>query len=535
MFRQYGVHFVAVANNIDSDIQETSEFAPFMNIMNEWYLRDQSKKVKAAYAMKEKSGKPITNRPLYGYQKDPVNKDHWIIEAEAAAVVRRIYQLSIEGHGSYDIAKILRDEKAECPGYHHAKLRLLREGGCAAEGENPYPPYDWYGNTVTAILSKPEYMGHTVNFRTYAESYRDKRVANDPENWMIFENTHEPIVDPETWQLAQRTRQTVRRTDTTGVANPLTGLVFCADCGAKMYNRRGKNTVNGKIYVGDSYNCSTYELNHNRVVQKCFSHSISTRALNALLLDAIHLTATYAIENREAFVQKVRNLSQIRQQEAAKELKHKIAKAQKRITELDLLIKKLYETYAMGKLEEKRFALLSGEYEQEQAELEQILAADQTNLSRFQEDTARVEQFLVLAEKYTDFSELTPAMLHEFVDKILVHGPDKSSGERVQEVDIYFRFIGQFEVPVSTPTPEEISKEELRKKKHRANQKRYLRQKARILAGELNSPYTMTCHCCGKVFTAKRIDAKYCSSGCRQKFYSQKRKKTNVPSIPESA
>ena len=227
-------------------------------------------------------------------------------------------------------------------------------------------------------------MGHTVNFRTYAESYRDKRVANDPENWMIFENTHEPIVDPETWQLAQRTRQTVRRTDTTGVANPLTGLVFCADCGAKMYNRRGKNTVNGKIYVGNSYNCSTYELNHNRVVQKCFSHSISTRALNTLLLDAIRLTATYAIENREAFVQKVRNLSQIRQQEAAKELKHKIAKAQKRITELDLLIKKLYETYAMGKLEGKRFALLSGEYEQEQAELEQILAADQTNLSRFQ-------------------------------------------------------------------------------------------------------------------------------------------------------
>ena len=302
-----------------------------------------------------------------------------------------------------------------------------------------------------------------------------------------------------------------------------------------MYNRRGKNTVNGKIYVGDSYNCSTYELNHNRVVQKCFSHSISTRALNTLLLDAIRLTATYAIENREAFVQKVRNLSQIRQQEAAKELKHKIAKVQKRITELDLLIKKLYETYAMGKLEEKRFALLSGEYEQEQAELEQILAADQTNLSRFQEDTARVEQFLVLAEKYTDFSELTPAMLHEFVDKILVHGPDKSSGERVQEVDIYFRFIGQFEVPVSTPTPEEISKEELRKKKHRANQKRYLRQKARILSGELNPPYTMTCHCCGKVFTAKRIDAKYCSSGCRQKFYSQRRKKTNVPSIPESA
>ena len=179
--------------------------------------------------------------------------------------------------------------------------------------------------------------------------------------------------------------------------------------------------------------------------------------------------------------------------------------------------------------------MLSGEYEKEQAELEQILTADQTNLDQFQDDTERADQFLALAKKYTDFSELTPAMLHEFVDKILVHAPDKSSGERVQEVDIYFRFIGQFEVPVPDPTPEEISKEELRKKKHRANQKRYLRQKTRILAGELNPPYTMTCQCCGKVFAAKRIDAKYCSSGCRQKFYSQNRKKTNVPSIPESA
>ena len=534
MFRQYGVHFVAVANNIDSDIQETSEFAPFMNIMNEWYLRDQSKKVKAAYAIKGKSGKPITNRPLYGYQKDPANKDHWIIDTEAAAVVRRIFQLSIEGHGAYEIAKILRDEKAESPGYHHAKLRLLREDSKAESAENPYPPYDWYGNTVTAILSKPEYMGHTVNFRTYAKSYRDKRVANDPEDWLIFENTHEAIVDPETWQLAQRTRQTVRRTDTTGVANPLTGLVFCADCGAKMYNRRGRHTVNGRTYAGDTYNCSTYELDRERVNQKCFSHSISTRALNTLLLDAIRLTAAYAIQNREDFIQKFRSVSQIQQQEAAKELKRKIAKAQKRIAELNILIKKLYETYAMGKLEEKRFDLLSGEYEKEQAELEQILAADQTNLDKFQEDTERAGQFLALAKKYTDFSELTPAMLHEFVDKILVHAPDKSSGERVQEVDIYFRFIGQFEIPVPDPTPEEISKEELRKKKHRANQKRYLRQKARILAGELNSPYTMTCHCCGKVFTAKRIDAKYCSSGCRQKFYSQNRKKTNVPSIPES-
>ena len=535
MFRQYGVHFVAVANNIDSDIQESSEFAPFMNIMNEWYLRDQSRKVKAAFAIKGKSGKHTTNRPVYGYRKDPADKDHWIIDEEAAAVVRRIFRLSTEGHGAYEIAKILREEKAECPGYYHAKQRLLRDSDSSSETGNPYSPYDWYGNTVSAILTRQEYMGHTVNFRTFCKSYRDKRVPNAPEDWLIFENTHEPIIDPETWHLAQRMRQTVRRTDTIGVANPLTGLVFCADCGAKMYNRRGRSTVNGRTYTGDSYNCSTYELGREHVIQKCFSHSISTRALNALLLDAIRLTATYAIENQEAFIQKVRSAAQIQQQEAAKELKRKIAKARKRISELDVLIKKLYETYAMGSLEEKRFTLLCGEYEKEQAELEEILTAYQTNLEQFQEDTERATQFLALAKKYTDFTELTPAMLYEFVDRILVHAPDRSSGERVQEVDIYFKFIGHFEVPASALTPEEQTAEEIRRKKHIANQKRYLRQKERIAAGEWIPPYTMTCQCCGKTFTARRIDAKYCSTGCRQKFYMQKRAKQNAPSISQSA
>ena len=378
-------------------------------------------------------------------------------------------------------------------------------------------------------------MGHTVNFRTFCKSYRDKRVPNAPEDWLIFENTHEPIIDPETWHLAQRMRQTVRRTDTIGVANPLTGLVFCADCGAKMYNRRGRSTVNGRTYTGDSYNCSTYELGREHVIQKCFSHSISTRALNALLLDAIRLTATYAIENQEAFIQKVRSAAQIQQQEAAKELKRKIAKARKRISELDVLIKKLYETYAIGSLEEKRFTLLCGEYEKEQAELEEILTADQTNLEQFQEDTERATQFLALAKKYTDFTELTPAMLYEFVDRILVHAPDPSSGERVQEVDIYFKFIGHFEVPASALTPEEQTAEEIRRKKHIANQKRYLRQKERIATGEWIPPYTMTCQCCGKTFTARRIDARYCSTGCRQKFYMQKRAKQNAPSISQSA
>ena len=495
MFRQYGVHFIAVANNIDSDEQESSEFAPFLNIMNEWYLRDQSKKVAAAYRVKGKAGKPTTNNAIYGYKKDPEDKDHWLVDEEAAAVVRRIFRLAVEGHGPYDISKMLTAEKVECPAYY-----LARNGwGPRKNTTDMSRPYDWYGNTVSTMLTKPEYMGHTVNFRTSKKSYRDKRVKNDPEDWLIFENTHEAIVDPETWHLAQQVKRTVRRTDTTGVANPFTGLVFCADCGAKMYNHRGiRKKANGKEYPSDFYNCSTYRLTIERETKQCFSHNVSTKALTELVLETIRTTASYAIQNKEEFIQKVRSISQVRQQEAAKELQRKVSKAKKRIAELDMLIKKLYETYAMGKLEEKRFEMLSAEYEKEQDELEQTLASDQASLDQFNEDTDRADKFLALAKKYTDFSELTAPMINEFVEKIMVHAPDRSTGERIQEIEIYLKFIGKFDVPMPEPPPEELAAEEKRRQKRIRDHEKYLRQKERkkkIAEGQIvpGEPYALVC------------------------------------------
>ena len=461
MFRQNGVHFVAVANNIDSEEQDSGEFAPFLNIMNEWYLRDQSKKVSAAYRVKGKAGKPTTNNAIYGYKKDPEDKDHWLVDEEAATVVRRIFRLAVEGHGPYEISKMLTAEKVECPGHYLARQREAQHRPGKRKGQSALDknrPYDWYGNTVSTMLERPEYMGHTVNFRSSKKSYRDKRVKNAPEDWLVFENTHEAIVDPETWQLAQQVKRTVRRTDTTGVANPFTGLVFCADCGAKMYNHRGiRKNANGKEYPSDFYNCSTYCLTIERETKQCFSHSVSTRALTELVLETIRTTAGYALANRKAFIQKVRSISQVRQQEAAKELSRRVAKAKKRMAELDILIKKLYETYALGRMDEKRFGLLSAGYEKEQDELEQALAADQASLDQFNEDTDRADKFLALAKKYTDFSELTPAMLNEFVEKIMVHAPDRSTGERVQEIEIYLKFIGKFDVPMPEPTPEELA------------------------------------------------------------------------------
>ena len=533
MFRQYGVHFVAVANNIDSDEQESSEFAPFLNIMNEWYLRDQSKKVAAAYRVKGKAGKPTSNSPVYGYKKDPEDKDHWLVDEEAAAVVRRIFRLAVEGHGPYDISKLLTAEKVECPGHYLARQREAQHRPGKRKGQSALDknrPYDWYGNTVSTILERPEYMGHTVNFRSSKKSYRDKRVKNAPEDWLVFENTHEAIVDPETWKLAQQVKRTVRRTDTTGVANPFTGLVFCADCGAKMYNHRGRHTKpGGREYGSDTYNCSTYALTIERETKQCFSHNVSTRALTELVLETIRTTAGYALANRKAFIQKVRSISQVRQQEAAKELSRRVAKAKKRIAELDILIKKLYETYALGRMDEKRFELLSAGYEKEQDELEQALAADQASLDQFNEDTDRADKFLALAKKYTDFSELTPAMLNEFVEKIMVHAPDRSAGERVQEIEIYLKFIGKFDVPLPEPTPEELAAEEVRRQRRARDHAKYLRQKERkrkIAEGQIvpGEPYALVCQCCGETFHSIRPNAKFCKPACRERFYRQQKR-----------
>lgn len=231
VFRKHNVRFIAIANGVDNDHPETGEFVPFLNIMNEWYLKDQSKKVTAAYQLRGKSGLPTSNNCVYGYRKDPASKHHWLIDEDAAVVVRRIYRMACEGHGPYEIARILSREQIESPGTYAAK-----HGGAGRAADNPH---DWNGATITHILTHPEYLGHTVNFRSGKKFCRDKRRDNPPEEWLVFENTHEAIVSKETWELAQCALKSRKRTDTLGVANPLTGLLYCADCGRRMYNHRG--------------------------------------------------------------------------------------------------------------------------------------------------------------------------------------------------------------------------------------------------------------------------------------------------------
>ena len=453
VFRKHNVRFIAIANGVDNEHPETGEFVPFLNIMNEWYLKDQSKKVTAAYQLRGKSGLPTSNNCVYGYRKDPASKHHWLIDEDAAVVVRRIYQMACEGHGPYEIARILSREQIESPGTYAAK-----HGGAGRAADNPH---DWNGATVTHILTHPEYLGHTVNFRSGKKFYRDKRRDNPPEEWLVFENTHEAIVSKETWELAQCALKSRKRTDTLGVANPLTGLLCCADCGRRMYNHRGGIKNEDGQYSKDTYNCSSYTLSSTRETVQCVSHSVSTQHLRALILETIQTVSRYAISNEVEFARKVREASELQQAQAAKETKARIRKAQKRCRELDVLIQKLYESYALEKISEKRFDDFLAGYEKEQAELKAVLETDVEELKAYEMDSTKISSFLAIAKKYRNADELTTPMIYAFIEKILVHAPEKIDGKRHVQIDIYLNFIGNFHVPTQKERNEENEKRKM--------------------------------------------------------------------------
>jgi hypothetical protein len=300
-------------------------------------------------------------------------------------------------------------------------------------------------------------MGHTVNFRSVKESYKERRQTKIPkEDWVIVENTHEPIVDPGIWETAQRCRTVKRRTDTTGEANPLTGLLYCADCGSRLFNhRRGPtekiNKQSGNINherARSDYYCPVYGATKSTGSEaECTIHFISTATASKLILEAIKRTSGFARNHEADFMKMLREESALKQAESAKAYRRQIAKNEKRIAELDTLFRKTYEDFAAGRLNEKRFELLSGGYEYEQAELEKLTEALKAELAQFDTDSIRADKFMELTRRYTDFSELTPAMLNEFVEKVIVYEADKSSGVRVQQVDIFLNYIGQFDVP----------------------------------------------------------------------------------------
>ena len=447
MFRQRGVRFIAVAHGIDSMYPDTLEFAPFINIMSEWYSRDNSRKLKNAFRSKGKTGKRTTNKAVYGFIKDPNDKTKWLVDAEAAPIIRRIFQMTIEGMGPYQIARKLESEQIETPGYHMARI-----GVGDHQWNDERHRYEWNPSTVTKIIGKPEYAGHTVNLRTAKEHFKDKKTTwKSKDEWLIFEHTHEAIVEQDIWDTAQKCRTVKRRTDTLGEANPLTGLLQCADCGRRLYNHRIQacettDKRNGKKITKkakDIYTCPTYYIHRH----DCTMHYISTKSVSALILETIQRATAYARGNEVEFVKIIREASKVRQGETAKSHKRQITKNAKRIAELDTLFKKTYEDYAAGILNEARFKQLSSGYETEQNDLENQTSTLAAELEQFDGDSLRSDKFLELAKRYTEITELTAPLLHAFVEKVIIHEAEKSSGKRTQQVDIHLNFIGQFETP----------------------------------------------------------------------------------------
>lgn len=430
-FREKGVHFVAISNGVDSDINTSSEFVPFLNIMNEWYLRDCSRKIKAVLQAKGRDGKPITNNPPYGYIKDPEDKNRC------------------------DMSK----------------------------------PYEWAGVSVVRMLEKPEYMGDTVNFRTKKLSYKDKTaVKNDSDEIVVFTDTHEAIIDRKTWYMVQELRKTKRRIKTEGESNPFVGKIFCADCGGKMHyrnegKRAGRNwrgLPDGSVRTTPAcYNCGNYNNSHDQSEKVCCSHNIQAKVVDQLVLETIQYACKSVRMDERAFVESIRSASEIREQSEAKKLKAALKHQEKRYAELDILLKKVYEDNALGRLPDKRYEMLSAGYEKEQAELEQSIKACREQLTQYDEDTDRTEEFLALVHKYTDITELTPVIINEFVDKILVHKAEKIDGERVMEIEIYLNFIGKVELPAQELTEEELAeiKEKQRLRERNAMYQRRRRAK----------------------------------------------------------
>jgi len=345
-FREKNVRFIAIANNVDSANSESGEFAPFLNIMSEWYARDNSRKLKAAFRSKGKSGKRTTNKCIYGYLKDSQDKSKWIVDAEVAPIIRRIFQMTIEGIGPSQIATILMNEKIERPGFHMTRIGV----GDHQWVEDKYR-YEWNSSTIAKLLSKPEYAGHTVNLRTQKDSYKDKKITWKPQDeWLIFENTHEAIVSQETWDTAQKCRRVKRRYNSHGEANPLTGLLYCFDCGRRMYNHRGgdyewNDPKTGKAMHKksfDKYTCSLNQIHKN----DCSMHYIRTESVRDLILDVIQRTTAFARNNEAEFIKIITEASAIQQGETVKSYERQIIKNERRIAELDTLFKKTYEENA---------------------------------------------------------------------------------------------------------------------------------------------------------------------------------------------
>ena len=437
-FAERDIRYIAINDGVDSD-KGDNDFTPFRNLFNDFYARDTSKKIRAVMRAKGNAGEHLCSNPPYGYRKDPADKKKWIVDEEAAEVVKRIFDLCIAGKGPMQIAKMLTAQHVLTVKAHYAQ----RDG-------KPLPekPYQWSPKSVAGILERPEYTGCTVNFKTYSKSHKlKKRLHNAPENQRIFPNPQPAIIDEQVFARVQELRENKRRPAKQAERQGLfSGLLYCADCVSKLHLATGKNMTPQQ----DCYRCSRYKSNTG----DCTMHFIREETLKLFVLRRIFDVTALFFDDAMAFEEAARKQRFQEAEKEARKRRREIAQAEKRITELDRIFKRIYEDDISGAISHERFLKLSADYEAEQKELTEQVKIWREAVETFEQDQADFASFAAIVRKYVGIRELTPTIVNEFVKKIIVHAPDKSSGHRRQKIELVWNFIGEVNLPGDDQTVE---------------------------------------------------------------------------------
>ena len=439
IFPSYDVRFIAVNDGVDSERGDSDGFAAIRNLFNEWYPRDTSKKVRVVFRQKGTSGKHL-GKPPYGYRTDPADKDHWIIDEDAAPVVKRIFDLAIGGKGPEQIARILEQDKVLTTKALYAK-QSENHPDPKKRKKMPERPYHWIGQSVVGILERMEYTGCTCNFKTYSKSYKlKKRIPNAIEDMCIFPDTQEAIVSQAQWDRVQELRKNKRRPTKAERQGLFSGLLFCPDCGNKLHFATCKS-FDGKQ---DHYVCSSYKSGRGT----CSAHYIREDVLRELVLERIRAVNAYIRQDVEGFQEEWLQCRRSDQERNIREDRKRVEQAKKRLADLDVLLSRLYEDFVLGDLNKERYKKMTADYEAEQEQLKLEIEVTEEWLETQETMSADVDAFVALTQKYVDVPELTPTIVNEYIKKIEVFAPDKSSGKRVQKVKIYFNFVDDVEIPV---------------------------------------------------------------------------------------
>ena len=433
-FVRLNIRYIAIMDNIDSS-KGLNDFLPIQDWFNEMHAKNTSQKVRAVLKNKGESGISLVNNVPYGYKKDENDKTKWLVDETSAEIVKEIFSLFIQGHGTFEIARILRERKILTPSEYNASI--------STNSNNQEYQYKWCGTTVAGILDRQEYIGDTVNFKSTTRSYKDKTRVNLPkEDRKIFKNTHEPIIDEYTWNIAKQLRNNRKKRAKSGKKSIFSGLLFCNDCGKKMYFQSPVVDLRNK----DHYRCSSYK--HD--TSACSSHYISDDALQSIVLENIQRVISYMKDYEDLFIQE--QLAKSTQDELKQISKNKkeLEKAKNRIIEIDSLFMHIYEDNVSGKISDDRFRNLSFNYDKEQQELKIKIEQLSKDIENTEKKDTDITQFISNVKKYTEITKLSPEILNELIEKIVIHQQEKINGKKVQEIDIYYRGVGIISFPVST-------------------------------------------------------------------------------------